>query len=107
MLNSGSASVAANKLVLEVMGLPPGQPGLFCYGSAQAQLAFGNGFRCVGGQTVRVSIGNANALGQRIYALDLKNLPGASQIQLEIRCTSSTGIEILRLVALPSISQMD
>jgi hypothetical protein len=43
---SGSASIAANDLVLSADGLPS-QPGIFIAGPGQAQLPFFNGFLCV------------------------------------------------------------
>jgi len=46
----GSASVAANDLVLSAGPGPVGEPGIFYYGPTQlAGPPFGNGFRCVGG----------------------------------------------------------
>lgn len=51
--SSGSASVTANDLVLHVTGAVAMQMGLFYYGSSQIQVAFGDGFRCVGGTTAR------------------------------------------------------
>lgn len=45
---SGSASVASNNLLLAVHSAPAQEPGLFVMGSAQLQVPFGNGFRCVG-----------------------------------------------------------
>ena len=68
---SGSQSVAANDLTLTV-GPVPNQPGLFFYGPAQVQLAFGNGFLCVGaGATgiARLPVGNA-AGNVMTYTLD-------------------------------------
>jgi len=46
---SGSASVAANDLVLSAGPGPIGEPGIFYYGPNQIQAPFGDGFRCVGG----------------------------------------------------------
>jgi hypothetical protein len=51
---TGSLSIAANAFDLTVSGCPPGKPGLFFYGLAQAYLPFGNGFLCVGGSTFRL-----------------------------------------------------
>lgn len=45
----GSASLAANDLLLIGDGMPPGQPGIFYYGPDSLQVPFGDGFRCVGG----------------------------------------------------------
>jgi len=49
---SGSASVAANNLVLGVSGVAPNEPGVFIYGSAAIQAPFGEGKRCAGGAGV-------------------------------------------------------
>lgn len=46
---SGTTSVAANDLVLHVVGAPPGQFSLFFYGLAQTQVPFYDGWRCVAG----------------------------------------------------------
>jgi len=46
---TGTTSVAANDLVLHVVGAPPGQFGLFFYGLAQTQVPFYDGWRCVAG----------------------------------------------------------
>jgi len=47
---TGSASVGANNLGLVAGAIAPGEPGVFYYGpTALTGLAFGNGFRCVGG----------------------------------------------------------
>ncbi len=48
MSASGSSSTVANDLVLEVLGGMPGQFALFFYGSQDTQIAFGQGFLCVG-----------------------------------------------------------
>jgi hypothetical protein len=46
---SGSASVSANDISLEVNGGVPGKVGIFFYGSGNTAVSFGNGFRCVSG----------------------------------------------------------
>ena len=50
----GSTSLGANDLVLTCTGGPVGSPGLFFYGPNQIQTPFGDGFRCVGGQILRI-----------------------------------------------------
>ena len=45
---SGSASISASDLVLEVDGSVPNQFGVFYYGPDQDQVTFGDGLRCVG-----------------------------------------------------------
>jgi hypothetical protein len=54
MSGSGSASVAANDLVIEASNGPASQPGVFFYGPAQIQVPFGDGNRCVGGAVIRL-----------------------------------------------------
>ena len=51
---SGSASIAANSFTLTAEPVPA-QPGIFYYGTSSLNLAFGNGFRCVGGTVVRLN----------------------------------------------------
>ncbi|MFT4540921.1 MAG: hypothetical protein ACI841_004559 [Planctomycetota bacterium] len=81
MSTTGSASVAANDLVLSASGMPATQPGLFYFGDMQVQLAFGNGFRCVGGTTVRLGVNGSDVSGNASKALDLTSLPGGALIQ--------------------------
>lgn len=50
----GSTSVGAQDLTLLASGAPAAVFGLFFFGPDQVQVPFGNGFRCVGGQTRRV-----------------------------------------------------
>ena len=76
---SGSASLAANDLVLTADHLPGAQPGLFYFGDAQALLAFGNGLRCVGGATVRLPVVHPVG-GQASYAPNWNQLPGGAVI---------------------------
>ncbi|HIE95036.1 MAG TPA: hypothetical protein EYQ83_20045, partial [Acidobacteria bacterium] len=54
MLASGSASVAANDLVLTAGPVAVPQPGLFIHGSTQTMQPFGEGFRCAAGNVTRV-----------------------------------------------------
>ncbi len=76
---SGSTSVAANDLVLEVSGGPPGRPGLFFYGSIAAGAVFGDGVRCVAGGTFRLyPIVFMDAAGTASHALDLTSPPNAA-----------------------------
>ena len=51
---SGSNVVADNDFTLATEGLPGGVPGLYFFGPNQIQVAFGDGFRCVGGQVKRL-----------------------------------------------------
>jgi len=50
----GSASVAANDLVIQAANGPATQPGVFFYGPSQIQVPFGEGNRCVGGAVIRL-----------------------------------------------------
>ncbi|MFT5049758.1 MAG: hypothetical protein ACI8QZ_001151 [Chlamydiales bacterium] len=52
---SGTASAAANDLVLTAIQVPPGVPGVFFFGVSQISVAFGDGLRCVGGMTFRIN----------------------------------------------------
>ncbi len=58
MCASGSASVAANDLLLRAEPVP-NQPGLFFYGPQQATIPFGNGTLCIAGQIGRLDVVNA------------------------------------------------
>ena len=78
MGHMGSTSLFANDLVLTA-GPVPQQPGLFFYGPQSANLPFGNGTRCVGGQLVRLPVIVASG-GSFSYAVDYANLPPAGAI---------------------------
>lgn len=52
---SGSTSLALNDFVLHAAGLPAHRSALFVYGSAQAQVPLGDGFRCVAGVVKRLA----------------------------------------------------
>ncbi|MFT4540167.1 MAG: hypothetical protein ACI841_000168 [Planctomycetota bacterium] len=77
---SGSTSVASNDLVLDTTGCPANQPGIYYYGSASANLPFGNGIRCAGGTAVRMPPQTTTGSGQATLAIDLTNLPGGNSI---------------------------
>lgn len=66
----GSASVAANDLVLTCTNVPANQFGLFFYGTNQAFAPLGNGTRCVGGQLFRLPVSQANGAGLAMHVLD-------------------------------------
>jgi hypothetical protein len=68
---TGSPSVQLNDLTLEASPLPPNQFGVFYYGSSAIQVPFGDGFRCVGGQTTRLSVVNSGDEGVLRTTLDL------------------------------------
>jgi hypothetical protein len=70
---SGSAGVAANDLVLEITAAAVSKPGIFYYGPNQVQVAFGDGYRCVGGSTKRLPVVFTDGFGDVSYALDLNS----------------------------------
>lgn len=75
---SGSASVAANDLVLHAAPLPTGQFGLAFHGAAQIQQPFGEGVRCVASSLVRIQpAGQSDAAGFFASALDNTSPAGA------------------------------
>jgi len=74
---SGSASIAANDLVLEVASAPPGQFGLFFYGPDATQVPVGDGFLCVGGKTARLPVTVADGAGSVTWPLDLGAPPNS------------------------------
>lgn len=79
---SGSSSVAANDLVLEIQGSPPGRFGSFFYGPNQTQVPFGDGYRCAGGGVHRLGVTQSDAAGDASHALDITAPPvPAAQIE--------------------------
>ena len=64
---TGTASVVADDLKLQVSSLPPNQNALLFVGDQWLAggdgLPFGDGLRCVGGSVIRLSIASANASG--------------------------------------------
>ena len=78
---SGSTSVALDILLLTASNVPAGQFGLFYYGPAQTQVAFGNGFRCVGGGAtgvVRLPVIASSTTRCLELELDIANQPPGS-----------------------------
>jgi len=76
---SGSLSVSDNSFTLIAQLLPPDQPSLFFFGPFQAQIPFGNGFRCVGGTIVRLPVVYTGG-GTAAYTMDLTAPPASSFI---------------------------
>ncbi len=73
--------VATNDFTLNVVGLPPGNPGLFFFGPNAIQAPFGEGFRCVGGATLRLNPPRfANGAGEVSRVVDLMAPPAAGVI---------------------------
>jgi len=68
---SGSNSVTANDLSLEVVSAAVNKPGIFYYGPNQIQVPFGDGYRCVGGAVKRLPVVFTDGFGDASYAVDL------------------------------------
>ena len=77
---SGSRNILLNNFVLVALDAPPQKTGLFYYGQNQAQVPFGNGYRCVGSPIARLPAVVSNDFGDMLYALDYNNLPALGQI---------------------------
>ena len=76
MYYTGSLSISNNNLVLRCNALPSNQTCIFFYGAGQAQVAFGNGFRCIGGQLFRYSpVSTTTGLASQV--VDYPNPPFA------------------------------
>ncbi len=75
---TGSTSLAANDLVVNVSGAPAGNFGLFVYGPDEQQVPLGDGFLCVGGGILRLNPLVIDGGGMAIEALDLANPPQPS-----------------------------
>ena len=70
---SGSNSVAANDLVLEIVSASSSKPGIFYYGPNQVQTVFGDGYRCVGGAVKRLPVVFTDSFGDTSYSIDLNS----------------------------------
>jgi hypothetical protein len=68
---TGTASVSANDLTLQVSAASATQPGIFYFGDTQPQAPFGDGFRCAGGNVHRLQVVFTDASGNAMHALDL------------------------------------
>jgi hypothetical protein len=73
---SGTSSISANDLVLEVSRAPAGQFGLFFFGDQQQSTPLGDGTLCVGGAFQRFPVVAVDGVGTASFAPDLANLPG-------------------------------
>ena len=82
---SGSAFVGFNDLSLVASDVPTDQFGIFYYGPNQVNGGlgdpFGEGRRCVGGQTVRLPIVNTGSSGSAEQSIDNTQSPHAENIQ--------------------------
>jgi hypothetical protein len=70
----GSRSVAVNAFTLTASGVGQFTTGIFFYGANPALTPFGNGFRCIGGQTFRLSVVHA-INGVMTYPMDFTHAP--------------------------------
>ena len=73
---AGTPSIVAGSFALLVQSAASSMPGAFYYGSGPLQLPFGDGFRCVGGTSWRLSVQTTDAAGAATRALDLSSAPG-------------------------------
>ena len=71
IMRSGSLSVSDNDFTLEAISCATGQFGIFYYGPNQLSVPFGDGVRCVGGQTQRLPVVQTDGFGDVDYAVDL------------------------------------
>jgi hypothetical protein len=80
----GTRSVAANDLSLFAGPMAPAEPGIFYYGPNEIQVAFGNGFRCIGGGVGQIfrlfPFAVASPNGELAYTLDLTSPPPGGQV---------------------------
>jgi choice-of-anchor A domain-containing protein len=78
---AGSNSHSANDLVLRAVDLPPERWGMFFFASGQTAVPFGNGVRCVDGDTLyRLGAQIANGAGLLSQAVDLADPTAASAV---------------------------
>jgi hypothetical protein len=78
---SGSASLGSNDLVLNATGASSSQPGIFFLGSNQIQAPFGNGFRCAGGNVLRLPPIVSDPIGFATLALDYTGPQSVNVVQ--------------------------
>ena len=82
LTSSGSTSVGANDFHLISTGATRNQFGLFYYGSAQVQIPFGDGYRCVGG----------GGLGTfRLHPVVMTDDVGVAQRQVDFTASPASG----------------
>ncbi|MBK7644691.1 MAG: NHL repeat-containing protein [Planctomycetes bacterium] len=83
----GSSSLAAQSARLELAGAPPGEPVLFFYGAAPAQLPFGDGQLLVQRHPIRrLAFSQADAFGRAQHWIDFV---GAAASSLPFQAGSS------------------
>jgi subtilisin family serine protease len=71
--HSGSTSVSADDFVIEAASCATGQFGIFYYGPNQVSVPFGDGLRCVSGQTHRLPVVQTDGFGDVSHAVDLNS----------------------------------
>ena len=77
----GTPSIWADEFTLFANNVPSGQFGIFYYGPNQAQVSFGDGFRCVGAGlfgTYRLPVQQADSFGDVYSELDFNSPPASS-----------------------------
>ena len=74
MVVTGGQSVSADTTVLNAVGSPPNQWGLFFHGTSSAQIPLGNGTLCIGGSLVRLPAVQADGAGRSSWPLDLAGM---------------------------------
>ncbi|MDP6518623.1 MAG: aryl-sulfate sulfotransferase [Planctomycetota bacterium] len=68
--SSGSTNISVGDFALSVTDAPANTPGIFYFGTGQASVPFGDGFRCATGTLSRLSVLFTDASGSGIYPLD-------------------------------------
>lgn len=78
---TGSTSIGINTFGLACNQLPPSAPYIFFVGTSQLQVPFGNGWRCVGGSTIRLTPpGVTTPQGTGARQLDFTTPPLVGQV---------------------------
>jgi hypothetical protein len=80
--SNNQASISANGFSLSCSGAIPNQFGIFYFGPNQVSTPFGHGLRCIGGQTRRLPVQQADFFGDASYTLDFTSAP-ASDITVD------------------------
>ena len=75
--HAGSFSVTTNDVELNASGAVPGQFGIFYFGPNQISTPFGHGVRCVGGETRRLPVLQADFIGDAALTLDFTTAPAS------------------------------
>ncbi|MFT7669101.1 MAG: hypothetical protein ACI8X5_001801 [Planctomycetota bacterium] len=73
--STGTGSLGANSLTLNVLGLPPTVPMILFYADNQIANLFGEGLLCAQGNLKRLNVQFADALGSAVTPLDLSSSP--------------------------------